>query len=132
MKYCVFCRRMNPGRPTYCQFCGRTFWVKICSHCREVNPSHALVCRNCGSAELSEISGSIPRWLVFLNILCGILALTLIIGLIRNLELLLPLFVVIGILCLSFLFMPPIIRKLLKKGFGYLWRVVIIGRRNTR
>ena len=132
MRYCAFCRRMNPGKPTYCQFCGRTFWVKICSHCREVNPTQALVCRNCGSAELSRPSGALPSWIVFLSILCGVLALTLIIGLIRNLVALLPLFVVIGLLCLGFLFIPPVIRKLLKQAFGWLWRVVIIGNRNRR
>ncbi len=132
MRYCGFCKRMNPDKPLYCQFCGRTFGVKVCKHCREVNPLEALRCRKCGSSELSDPSGPSPSWPVYLNVLCGILAFILIIGLIRNLELLLPLFVVIGLLCLGFLFMPPIIRKLLQRVLGYLWGVVITGKRNRR
>ncbi len=132
MKYCVFCKRISPGRPVHCQYCGRTFGVKVCKHCREVNNPNALCCRKCGSAELSETSGPAPSWLVLLKFLCGMFILTLIIGIIRNLELLLPLFVVIGLLCLGFAFMPPIVRKLFKGILGYLWRVLIIGKRNSK
>lgn len=132
MRYCAFCKRMNPDKPLYCQFCGRTFGVKICKHCREANPHEALCCRKCGCNELSDPSGPSPSWLAYLNVLCGILALTLIMGLIRSLELLLPLFGVIGLLCLGFVFMPSIIRKLLKGVLGYLWEVVITGKKNRR
>ena len=132
MRYCAFCRRISPGKPIHCQYCGRTFGAKICKHCREVNRREALCCRKCGSSELSDPSGSNPSWLVSLNVLFGVLALTLIIGFIRNLELLLPLFVVIGLLCLGFTFMPPIIRQLLKKALGYLWGSVITGKGNRR
>lgn len=131
MRYCAFCKRINPGRPLYCQFCGRTFWARICRHCRQANPREALVCRNCGSAELSETSGSLPFWMDFIKVLFWILILTLIIGIIRSLELLLPLFVIIGLLCLGFFFAPPAIRKLLKMIFKYFW-ILIIGRRNNR
>lgn len=123
---------MNPDKPLYCQFCGRTFGVKICKRCREVNPREALCCRKCGSSELSDPSGPGPSWPVCLNVLGGILVLALIIGLIRNLELLLSLFIVIGLLCLGFVFMPPIIRKLLQRALGYLWGAVITGKRNRR
>ena len=131
MRYCAFCKRINPGQPVHCQFCGRTFGVRICSHCREINPREALACRNCGNPELSETSGSLPFWLGFLNVLFGILILTLIIGLIRNLEFLLSLSVILGLLGLGFLFTPPAIRKVLKMIFKYFW-ILIKGRRNTR
>jgi len=131
MKYCAFCKRINPGRPVHCQYCGRTFGVRICHHCREANPHEALVCRNCGSAELSETSKPLPSWMVFIKVLFWIFILTLIMGIIRSLELLLPLLVVLGLLGIGFLFIPPTIRKVLKMMFKYLW-VLIIGRRNTR
>jgi len=132
MKYCAFCKRINPGRPAHCQFCGRTFGVRICKHCREVNPREALVCRKCGSAELSETSGPLPSWVVILKVLFWVFILTLIVELIRNLELLLSLLVILGLLGLGFFFIPPVIRKLLKRVFVYLWRTVIIGKRNRR
>lgn len=126
MKYCAFCKRINPGKPTHCQYCGRTFGVRICRHCRQANPRMALVCRNCGGNELSEPSGSLPFRMDFLNILFWISVLTLIIGIIRSLELLLPLLVILGLLCLGFFFMPSaIIRKALKMMLKYF-------RKNTR
>ncbi len=131
MRYCAFCKRMNAGRPLYCQFCGRTFEVRICRHCRQANPREALVCRNCGSAELSEISGSLPSWMDFLNVLFWIFIITLIIGIIRNVEFLLPLLIILALLALGFLYMPPAIRKLLKGILRYFW-ILIIGRRNIR
>jgi len=131
MKYCSFCKRISPGQPVYCQFCGRTFGVRICHHCRQANPREALACRNCGSPELSETSGSLPFWPGFLNILIGIFILALIIGLIRNLEFLLSLSVILGLLGLGFFFMPSATRKLLKIMFKYFW-ILIIDRRNTR
>ncbi len=131
MKYCAFCKRINPARPTYCQYCGRTFGIRICRHCREVNPREALVCQNCGSNELSETSGSLPFWIDFIKVLCWIFIFTLIIGFIRNLELLLPLFVVFGLLGIGFFIMPSAIRKALKMTLKYFW-ILIRGRRNTR
>lgn len=128
MRYCAFCKRINPGQPVHCQYCGRTFGVRICRRCRQANPREALVCRKCGSAELSETASPLPSWMVFIKVLFWIFILTLIIGIIRSLELLLPLFVIIGLLGLGFFFIPPVIRKLLKRIFGYLWRVVIIGK----
>lgn len=130
MRYCSFCKRLNPGQPVYCQYCGRTFGVRICRHCRQANPREALVCRNCGSGELSEVSGSLPFWMDFLNILFWISILTLIIGIISNLEFLLFLLVILGLLGLGFFFMPPAVRKLVKGILKYFW-MLIIGRRNT-
>ena len=131
MRYCSFCRRINPGKPVHCQYCGRTFGVRICHHCREGNPREALVCRNCGSAELSETSKPLPSWLVFIKVLFWIFILTLILGIISNLQILLPLLVILGFLVLGFLYMPPAMRKLVKGILRYLW-ILIIGRRNTR
>jgi len=52
MKYCFECGRVTSGEPLFCNFCGRTFDVKLCPRLH-VNPRIATVCRECGSRELS-------------------------------------------------------------------------------
>ena len=52
MKYCYECGRMTAGEPRYCQFCGRTYDVKLCPR-RHENPRFAEICSQCGSRELS-------------------------------------------------------------------------------
>jgi RNA polymerase subunit RPABC4/transcription elongation factor Spt4 len=52
MKYCYECGRITAGEPRYCQFCGRTYDVKLCPR-RHENPRFAEVCSQCGSRELS-------------------------------------------------------------------------------
>jgi hypothetical protein len=52
MKYCYECGKFTAGEPRYCQFCGRTYDVKLCPR-RHENPRHAEVCSQCGSRELS-------------------------------------------------------------------------------
>jgi len=131
MRYCAFCKRLSPGKPVHCQYCGRTFGVRVCNHCREANPREALRCRKCGSGELSEISGNLPYWLSFLKFLCGILIFILMMGFIRNLEFLLNLLIIVGLLCLGFFSAPPIARKILTKIFRYFW-ILIIGKENSK
>jgi|CXWL01.1.fsa_nt_gi RNA polymerase subunit RPABC4/transcription elongation factor Spt4 len=126
MKYCVFCKRINPGRPVHCQYCGRTFGSRICRHCREANPPEALTCRNCGSTELSETSGPIPLWPVLLNIkfVLWIFAFILIVELIKNLDILLS-FLIIGVLWgVGFLFMPQSMKKIVNRIFKYFWNLI--------
>jgi hypothetical protein len=52
MKYCYECGRITAGEPRFCQFCGRTYDVKLCPR-RHENPRFAEVCSQCGSRELS-------------------------------------------------------------------------------
>jgi RNA polymerase subunit RPABC4/transcription elongation factor Spt4 len=62
MKYCYECGRMTAGEPRYCQFCGRTYDVKLCPR-KHVNPRSAEVCSACGSRELSTPQPQVPfRW----------------------------------------------------------------------
>ena len=124
MKYCAFCKRMNPGRPTHCQYCGRTFGVRVCHHCREANPYEALTCRNCGSAELSETSGLVPFWTYLFNIkfLIWIFAFIFIVGLIKNIDLLLSLLIIVALWSVGFSFMPQLMKKIFNKIFRYFWK----------
>ncbi len=126
MKYCAFCKRINPGTPVYCQYCGRSFWNRICRHCREANPYEALTCRNCGSAELSETSGSIPLWMYFLNIklILWFFGFILILGLIKNLDILCS-FLIIGLIWgIGLMMMPIEMKKILNRIIKYLWNMV--------
>ena len=64
MKYCYECGRMTGGEPRYCQFCGRTYDVKLCPR-RHENPRFAEVCSQCGSRELSTPQPKVsPVWRV--------------------------------------------------------------------
>jgi ribosomal protein L40E len=52
MKYCFECGRLTGGEPLFCNFCGRSYDVKLCPRLHR-NPRVATVCRECGSRELS-------------------------------------------------------------------------------
>jgi len=52
MKYCYQCGRLTSGEPLFCQFCGRSYDVKLCPR-HHPNPRYAEVCSQCGSRELS-------------------------------------------------------------------------------
>lgn len=58
MRYCPHCRRFNEGKPTICNFCGRTWYVRLCPRGHE-NPYNAQYCGTCGSSDLTETAG--PR-----------------------------------------------------------------------
>jgi len=113
MRYCWYCQRINPGKPLFCQYCGRTFEIRVCSHCHHINPKEALYCENCGSQELSEIAGSSPLWLVILRVLSRIFVFLLVISFLMNLELFIPLFLFIGFMLIAYLFLPEELKKIL-------------------
>ncbi len=52
MRYCRNCRKFTAGQPAYCQFCGRSYGVKLCPRGHK-SPRAASVCSECGSHELS-------------------------------------------------------------------------------
>jgi len=52
MKYCYQCGRLTPGEPLFCNFCGRSYDVKLCPRLH-INPRIAEVCSQCGSREFS-------------------------------------------------------------------------------
>ena len=68
MRYCPHCRRLSPGYPVICHYCGRTWYVRLCPRGHE-NPSNAQFCGACGSTDLSETAGSKPWTIYFLKIL---------------------------------------------------------------
>jgi RNA polymerase subunit RPABC4/transcription elongation factor Spt4 len=67
MRFCPHCRRLNPGRPMICHYCGRTWQVRLCPRGHE-NPSDSQFCGICGSADLSETAGPVPFWIWLIRI----------------------------------------------------------------
>lgn len=120
MRYCPYCRRPNPSRPLYCQYCGRTFEVRICGKCHHINPKEALVCRNCGSSELSDIAGETPLWMILLRGLFWLLGLLIVIGFFLNFGLFVPGLMVIGFFLIGYSFLPAESKKIMKAVLGSL------------
>src|SRR3954467_2888135 len=52
MRRCTSCFRFQPGTPTFCSYCGRSFDVRICARGHR-NPRGVQFCTECGSADLS-------------------------------------------------------------------------------
>lgn len=62
MRYCNQCHRITSGEPLFCNFCGRSYDLKLCPH-RHPNPRNAEICSRCGSRELSTPHPRVPIWL---------------------------------------------------------------------
>jgi hypothetical protein len=61
MKYCYNCNRITAGEPLFCNFCGRSYNLKLCSH-KHANPRSALACSQCGSRDFSTPQPKVPWW----------------------------------------------------------------------
>jgi len=85
LKYCYNCDRVTIGDPAFCNFCGRSYDVKLCPRLH-VNPRGAFACSKCGSHELTTPQPRVPSWtkivLFFLTLIPGILLSIFSIGLV--------------------------------------------------
>jgi len=74
MKYCYNCNRVTIGEPLFCNFCGRSYDVKLCPKLH-VNPRQAQVCSACGNHDLTTPQPKVPFWakmlLVVLTLIPG-------------------------------------------------------------
>lgn len=61
MKYCYECGRLTAGEPLFCNFCGRSYDVKLCPH-KHPNPRSAEICSQCGSRDLSTPQPKVSGW----------------------------------------------------------------------
>lgn len=90
IRYCHNCHRITTGEtPLFCQFCGRTYDVKLCPR-QHPNPRTAQICSQCGSHELSTPQPRPRLWLRPLLFLLTIGPGVLLIG---GLILFIPLFI---------------------------------------
>ena len=85
MKYCYHCDRVTIGEPLFCNFCGRSYDVKLCPNLH-VNPRGASVCSKCGRTELTTPQPRVPFWarivLFFLTLVPGLVLCVISIGLV--------------------------------------------------
>jgi hypothetical protein len=113
MKYCYNCDRVTIGEPLFCNFCGRSYDVKLCPRLH-VNPRGTRVCSKCGSSELTTPQPRVPFWAKV-----GLVVLTLVPGLIvAGISVALVLFFI-----KNFLFTPNVLMGLAAIDFilGTLW-----------
>lgn len=91
-RYCFNCNKITFGEPAYCQFCGRTYGVKLCPRAHK-NPRNAEVCSQCGSRELSTPAPKQPLWIGIVafglsllpGILLGLISILFVVGFLRTL-----------------------------------------------
>lgn len=76
MKYCYNCGKITPGEPLFCNFCGRSYNVKLCPRMHP-NPRTAEACSQCGSRDLSTPQPKVPLWApvlqFFLSLIPGVI-----------------------------------------------------------
>jgi RNA polymerase subunit RPABC4/transcription elongation factor Spt4 len=80
MRYCYNCNHVTTGEPLFCNFCGRSYNVKLCPR-QHPNPRSAKICSRCGSRDLSTPQPRVPigtRILLFLLSLVPALGLTVV------------------------------------------------------
>lgn len=126
MKYCYECGRMTAGEPIFCNFCGRSYDVKLCPR-HHPNPRIAEVCSQCGSRDLSTPQPKVSAWWKVLGWLTRILiglflgcltALLLLIALLRPevQNALLGLGILLAVLWWLWSQLPNWFRKIIKKS----------------
>jgi len=94
MRYCPYCQRINVGRPQICNYCGRTWHLKLCPRGHE-NPLDVQFCGECGSTDLSEPAGSRTWWNYFPRIFIWGMLLLFIVSVGNNIDQILPQFLIL-------------------------------------
>jgi RNA polymerase subunit RPABC4/transcription elongation factor Spt4 len=61
MKFCFNCGRITPGDPLFCNYCARSYDIKLCPRMHP-NPRRAEVCSRCGSRDFSTPQPVRPVW----------------------------------------------------------------------
>jgi hypothetical protein len=78
MRYCYQCNKVTQGKPLFCNFCGRSYNVKLCPRLHP-NGRNAQACSQCGSRDLSTPAPRAPIWIsvavFFLSLVPGFLLL---------------------------------------------------------
>jgi RNA polymerase subunit RPABC4/transcription elongation factor Spt4 len=143
VRYCHRCRKMTPGDPTFCNFCGSTYDLKLCSRLHP-NPRHATVCSQCGSREMSTpqpripAALNVPLWffvrlprLMFVAFVIGSIGLFLYLaGTDRYVQQLLTLMLLIVVFAVAvWRITPRIVQRLTQAGFRLLRNVLISSRK---
>jgi len=131
MKYCYECGRMTPGDPLYCNFCGRSYDLKLCPR-HHPNPRIAEICSQCGSRELSTPQPKVSVWwrilewltrmfvAALLTVLSAIFLFEFLIAVLQSSAgqgAVILLTVLLGLLWWLWTLLPDWFRKLVKRSF---------------
>src|SRR5438552_1376245 len=129
MKLCLNCHRTSAGKPTFCNFCGASYNVRLCPRLH-INPRSAEVCSQCGSRDLSAAQPKpsllIRPLLLLLSISPGVLllaglaavAVAIIQKLFSDPNGLLPLTLIgfaLGLLFFLWMLLPNFLKKFIKR-----------------
>lgn len=111
MRWCPSCRRISPGQPERCHYCGRTWNLRLCQSGHE-NPPDSQYCGLCGSARLSEPApgGYVVNRLfrlfnqpgLIVRTVTAVLGIALVITILTNIDSLMPLLLAIAFLVFVF------------------------------
>lgn len=71
-RYCYNCNRITAGEPLFCNFCGRSYNVKLCPRLH-ANPRNSQICSQCGSRDLSTPQPKVPFWVPVLEFVLRII-----------------------------------------------------------
>lgn len=133
MCYCNSCHRLTSGEPLFCNFCARSYNVRLCSS-RHINPRSAQACAECGSRELTTPQAPMRFWvpplLYLLSLLPGILLLLVTVlfligfvqALLSNQQLMGQFFglgLLLGLIWYGYMHLPHFIRSALRKALGH-------------
>lgn len=83
MRYCPFCHRWNTGRPQFCNYCGRTWHVRLCPRGHD-NPPDTHYCGTCGSADLTDTAGPRAPWIWLIRLAVMVILILFVITIIRS------------------------------------------------
>lgn len=129
MKFCNKCHRATAGKPTFCNFCGGSYDVRLCPR-HHINPRSAVACSQCGNRDLSEPQPKIPLLLrplfALTGVMPGLVLLALIVGflwfyirqLINDPTGLLPLMCIglaLALLFTGWIMLPNFLKRFLKR-----------------
>ena len=115
MRYCYSCNKITTGTPLFCNFCGRSYNVKLCPRLH-TNPRSAEACSQCGSRDLSTPQPKVPLWVPVIEFL---------VSLVPGLVLAILSAAVIGFAIVELLRSPRMLFAFLMLGIalGFLWWV---------
>src|SRR5208283_71378 len=71
VKFCFNCGRITPGDPLFCNYCGRSYDVKLCQRMHP-NPRGAEACSRCGSRDFSTPQPLRPWWAPLLQVVFSV------------------------------------------------------------
>jgi len=130
MRYCPFCHRWNLDRPQLCNYCGRSWYVRLCPRGHE-NPVDAQFCGICGSTDLTDPSGPRPWWIRLLRGALLLFLLLILVSLVQGFprfpDLLTahaPMLIALGFLLIAYHLGLAVLPTVLKRPFVALNKLI--------